>query len=96
VSLEEFRDCIFGHSISNVGDDLFIFGGKRRGAFTSDLIRTKASDLARVEIERIAITPRAFHSTLAYGNKLIIYGGCSQVDILSDYHVFVTQTNQWI
>jgi hypothetical protein len=50
ISVEEFRDCIFGHSICNVGEDLYILGGKRRGAFTSDLIKLRASDLSHVEI----------------------------------------------
>lgn len=79
-----------------MGEWLFIFGGKRRSAFSSDLIRIKTSDLTKVDFERIPITPRAFHSAVPYGNKLIIFGGCSQADILSDYHVFVTNTNTWI
>jgi hypothetical protein len=48
IEVEEFRDCIFGHSMCSVGDEIYIFGGKRRGTFTSDLIRLRTKDLQQV------------------------------------------------
>lgn len=46
--MEEFRDSIFGHTMSNVGEDIYIFGGKRRSTVTSDLIKLKKNDLTCV------------------------------------------------
>jgi hypothetical protein len=50
ISVESFRDCIFGHSICTVGDEVYIFGGKRKGAFTNDLIKLRNKNLDCMEI----------------------------------------------
>lgn len=37
---------------------------------------------------------RAFHHAVAYGNKMLIYGGHNK-SILQDYIVYDTNTHEW-
>jgi hypothetical protein len=39
--------------------------------------------------------PRAFHKSVTYGSKIIIYGGINDQTTFNDYHTFNTINKKW-
>ena len=39
--------------------------------------------------------PRAYHNAIAYGDKILFFGGVDEHSILNDHFVYVTSAKTW-
>jgi len=86
-----------GHSISNICDLIYIFGGLANNKFTNTLYcyDPKSNEFSVVEDQKGDIPePRAFHHASVFGTNMIVYGGFNH-SYLTDYHNFNTVTHTW-
>jgi N-acetylneuraminic acid mutarotase len=69
---------ISGHSLTRIGNYFYVFGGQVTGTFSDKLykLNTKSNQLDIVD-NTVGETPdnRAYHSAIAYGSKIIFFGG---------------------
>lgn len=45
-------------------------------------------------MEKVDIPPRAYHNSVANGDKILIFGGMN-TSVLNDSHIYNTATNEW-
>ena len=76
-----------GHSMCNIGEHVYIFGGKSRSDFTNTLTKIPVHNINNCSVEEVLPNARAFHNMVSYGNKMLIYGGHNNI-ILNDYYSF--------
>lgn len=88
---------LLGHSINIVGNIVYIFGGCRGGHYTNNFwsYNIKEQEIEHVNYVGPAPSCRAYHKTVSFGNKILLYGGIDNNNILTDYYVFNTSTNSW-
>ena len=91
----EYNQTVDGHSMCQIGDYIYIFGGRVRDDFTNKLTKVNVHKLSQMSAEENMPNERAFHSAVSYGRKMIIYGGHNK-GILQDYCVFDTTDNVWL
>lgn len=60
-----------------------------RSEFVHTLAKIHIHKFHNITIEEVLPNARAFHNMIAYGNKIIIYGGHNNT-ILQDYYSFNT------
>lgn len=96
---EKLRDFdLVGHSLTNVGGKLFMFGGKDRDSFTNNLFRIELEPFKVKQMHLLdsnGPSPIGFHKALKYGEKLIIYGGHDNKSVSNSYHTYSTLRNAW-
>lgn len=89
---------LWGHSMNLIQDQLFIIGGVGRNSFQNIMYQI---DLRTMKLRQEHMDDKnapemlAFHKSVAYGDKLIIYGGQNEYEVSNKYHTFNTKTRQW-
>lgn len=88
----------YSHTAVAVGSLVYCFGG-----FNADL--RWLDDLYALDTERrrwvwlpergTKPSPRAAHSCVKYGSKLVFFGGNDGMGLYNDLHTFDTKTNEW-
>lgn len=95
---QEFEELqsynLYGHSLTSIGNMIYIFGGIFKNEFRDYLIKVPLVDLSSFEIEKVNIPPRAYHTSVAYGDKIIIFGGLN-TSVLNDCVIYNTATEEW-
>lgn len=95
---EELKELsIFGHTLNALGGKLYIFGGQVKETFTNTfyLFNYNTLNVQSVEMGDLNGPPAvAFHNTIVYGEKLIIFGGNNE-QISKDYHTYSTLNRRW-
>jgi len=86
-----------GHSLSVMGDFVYIFGGFANGKFKNSMhvINLKTWEIDLANCQGSLPEERAYHSAIVFGNKILIYGGLNDRKILRDYHVYNTANSMW-
>ncbi|EGR34838.1 hypothetical protein IMG5_000660 [Ichthyophthirius multifiliis] len=96
-SWEKMRGQISGHSMNRIGDYVYIWAGYR-GQYLDNLwrmnVNTYDADLIDMQSGTIP-DERAYHQTVNYGQKILLYGGLNSEKILTDYYVFNTSNLTW-
>ena len=87
---------LYGHSMNVVGENLYVFGGVFKKKFRDDMYRVSLQDLSDIEMMKTPqhLKPRAFHSSVSDGNKIIIFGGIN-TSVLDDCLVYNTASDEW-
>jgi len=86
-----------GHSMNVICDNVYIFGGMANVKFTNTMYvyNPRTAEFSIIEDQSGDIPePRAFHHTMVFGTKLLVYGGFNQT-YLTDYYIFNTVNNVW-
>eukprot|EP01027_Heterolobosea_sp_BB2_P013573 GEZU01019566.1.p1 GENE.GEZU01019566.1~~GEZU01019566.1.p1 ORF type:complete len:864 (-),score=297.60 GEZU01019566.1:22-2613(-) len=87
-----------GHSMTKIGDKLYIFGG-RSGVFTwvNDILvyDSKTESIRAIKPKGKTPAPRQSHSAVAFGNSIFVYGGFDGSSRLGDLHIFDTESETW-
>ena len=69
---------LWGHSMNLVQDQLYIIGGVGRNSFQNILYQINLKTMKQRQEhmdDKNAPEMMAFHKTIVYGNKIIVYGG---------------------
>ncbi|KAJ3550609.1 hypothetical protein NM688_g5034 [Phlebia brevispora] len=93
----------YGHAVSMVGSKFYVFGGQVDGEFLNDLwafdlnsLRTKAQwELIEPAEGSPKPAQRTGHICVAYGEKIILFGGTDCQYHYNDTWVFDTTTRMW-
>jgi hypothetical protein len=96
---EEILDVeLTGHSMNGLGNKVYILGGKDRDSYTNNIfvIEFNPFRLKLIEVvDNNGPTSIAFHKTISYGEKLIVYGGHNNVRVSDSYHTYSTLNKIW-
>ncbi|XP_024027283.1 uncharacterized protein LOC21402019 isoform X2 [Morus notabilis] len=93
-----------GHSAALVGKRLFIFGGCGKSSssneevYYNDLYILNTDTLVWRELNTLGhlLTPRAGHSTVAFGKKLFVFGGFTDAqNLYNDLYMLDIDTGVW-
>jgi N-acetylneuraminic acid mutarotase len=90
----------YGHSATKVTNVVLVYGGalsaKTRPKLLNDVLQL-ASETKTWEVLQCdnTLSPRYFHSAVAYKNSLFIFGGKTEHGYSNDLHEFNTQTKIW-
>ncbi|CAD8136634.1 unnamed protein product [Paramecium pentaurelia] len=87
-------DHIYGHTMTSIGNSFYIFGG---APSRNEMYKLTFGDhqLNLEETEGEIPRPRAYHNALAYGDKILFFGGVDEHNILNDHFVYVTSAKTW-
>lgn len=88
---------LFGHTLNALGGKLYIFGGQVRETFTNTtyVFNYKTKTVQNLEMSDVNGPPAlAFHKTVVYGEKLILFGGHNEQNC-DDYHTYSVLTKRW-
>lgn len=88
---------LFGHTVNSLGGKLYIFGGQVRETFsnTTYVFDYKTKTVQNLEMGDANGPPAiAFHKTVTYGEKLILFGGHNE-QISDDYHTYSVLNKRW-
>ena len=91
----EYDQTLDGHSMCQIGEFIYVFGGRTRDDFTNKLTKVNIHKLSQMQAEENMPNERAFHCAVSYGRKMIVYGGHNKT-ILQDYDTFDTTDNVWL
>ena len=96
---EELLDVeLTGHTMNVLGNKVYILGGKDRDSYTNNIfvIEFNPFRLNLIEVvDNNGPTSIAFHKTISYGEKLIVYGGHNNVRVSDSYHTYSTLNKIW-
>jgi len=87
-----------GHSATLVGKHIYIFGGwddprKYNDMFALD---TTTNMWRQIHYKGTPPIQRTWHTcSLAYGTRLLVFGGYDGLQALQDVHIFDTETSTW-
>lgn len=84
---------LWGHSMNLVKDQLYIIGGVGRNSFQNILYQINLKTMKpRQEHmdDKYAPEMMAFHKTVVYGDKIIIYGGQNEYQVSNKYNTYNT------
>ena len=90
-----------GHSITSIGRDLYIFGGRTGIHFADstlgDLFKLNVDTWVCEEVQALGSSPepRSYHAAASSGGNLYIFGGCGAEGRLNDLHELDTVSNTW-
>ncbi|XP_069104002.1 uncharacterized protein [Argopecten irradians] len=89
------------HTAVAVGHVMYVFGGRTginmgEGSF-NDLYAfdTRNNMWTLLKPKGVAPSARSFHAMTAVGNRLFVFGGCSEEGRLNDLHAYDIDTNTW-
>ena len=100
-------DAITGriaHSMVAIGDNIYIFGGYNGSIYLNDFYKIDTNNIildhegsSNVSVEKIdlsgdAIIARRYHSMVAIGDNIYIYGGYNDDNYLNDFYKIDTTT----
>ena len=91
----------FGHGQCSVGPVLYVFGGRMGTAIDEKLLNdlykldTRTNVWSKVEYTGDVPCPRSFHSMVAHGSSIFVFGGCPETGRLADLHCYDTKTSIW-
>lgn len=88
------------HGMCTVGRNIVIFGGRDMQKRTNDLhifnVDTRKWELD-MQITGQWPEPRSFHTATGVGGRVVVMGGRNQDnDHLADFHIFDTETKEWL
>jgi len=89
----------YGHSVTVVGNRMFMFGGKGEGTIFRDIHFLDLDEWAWVPVSSTASgpSPRLNHASVLVGRKLVVHGGWDgKKRCLSDIWVFDTDSFTWM
>ena len=96
---EELLDVeLTGHTMNALGNKVYILGGKDRDSYTNNIyiVEFNPFRLSLVEVvDNNGPSSIAFHKTITYGEKLIVYGGHNNVRVSDSYHTYSTLNKIW-
>lgn len=81
-------DQLYGHTMTSIGNALYVFGGVPT---SNDIYRLTFSDQSMSLLEDTLNEqprPRAYHNALPYGDKILFFGGVDDHSVLSDHFVY--------
>ena len=88
-------------AVAALGDSMYVFGG-RSGITMGEgntnqmyAFNTRTKEWRTLETSGDIPMARSYHTMLALGNALYVFGGCSEKGRLNDLHRFDVATNQW-
>ena len=87
-----------GHSLNIVNNQIYIIGGINRNNYSNTIYTIKLKNWVINEIDMDDPNGPdliAFHKTILYGDKIIVYGGQTERTISNKYHTFNTFTKKW-
>ena len=87
-----------GHSLNIVNDKIYIIGGISRNSYSNTIYTINLKNWQINEIDMHDPNGPdliAFHKTILYGDKIIVYGGQTELHITNKYHTFNTFTKKW-
>ena len=89
--------AIQGHTMEMRGQHIYIFGGFFHGRFLNTMYKIDMEESEVYSIVSQGLTPenRAYHQSIAYGNKIIYFGGLNEHQVFNDYLVFNILTKIW-
>jgi hypothetical protein len=64
-----------GHTITNIGDSAYLYGGRAGSTFFADVWRWQAGNWTQVPVQGTPPPGRAFHTACVWRGKLVIFGG---------------------
>ena len=94
----------FGHCQASIGDSIFLFGGRMGTSIEekllNDLWQFNTINKTWIEISNFKNgteppSPRSFQSSVAIGECIYVFGGCSAEGRLSDFHEYNTKEQSW-
>eukprot|EP00698_Gefionella_okellyi_P004361 TRINITY_DN14033_c0_g1_i1.p1 TRINITY_DN14033_c0_g1~~TRINITY_DN14033_c0_g1_i1.p1 ORF type:complete len:1234 (-),score=338.16 TRINITY_DN14033_c0_g1_i1:76-3777(-) len=88
----------YNHTVSTVGDQVFIFGGFSKGAPLNDAAIFDTASMAwkEPEIQGKRPTPRFGHAACVVGKKIFIIAGCCGTEQrFNDVYVLDTERMEW-
>eukprot|EP01027_Heterolobosea_sp_BB2_P015263 GEZU01021859.1.p1 GENE.GEZU01021859.1~~GEZU01021859.1.p1 ORF type:complete len:905 (+),score=277.98 GEZU01021859.1:97-2811(+) len=90
--------ALVGHSMTKVGEKLYIFGGKSGLWSHSNEVYVydpKQDTIRTIKTKGPSPSGRQGHSAVAIDNKIYFYGGFDGTKRLNDLFVFDTETDTW-
>ena len=102
----ELSGCVMGprlgHSMTAVGKDLFVFGGRTGVHFADSTlgdmfkIDTETMECSEVHAAGIVPQPRSYHAAASSSDSnLYMFGGCGAEGRLNDLHCYNAKTHVW-
>ena len=91
----------FGHGQCSVGPFLYVFGGRQGTAIDEKLLNdlykfdTRTNVWSQVHVSGDVPCARSFHSMVARGSSIFVFGGCPETGRLADLHHYDTETSTW-
>jgi hypothetical protein len=67
-----------GHSVNAIGGKLYIFGGCEKWEVTNTFMSIDMDhdyEIEHVQYKGNCPSERAFHGSITFGNKILVYGG---------------------
>ena len=89
---------LWGHSVNLVNNKIFIIGGVGRNSYTNLIykINPKNYEVSCIDMDdQNGPDLLAFHKTVCYGQKIIVYGGQNEYEVSNKYHTFNCTTQKW-
>jgi len=89
--------------MTSVGNALYVFGGVPSSNEIYKLDFTNQSMKLLEDVNGEIPRPRAYHNAIAYGDKILFFGGVDENSVLNDHFVyffyisnsFISSTNSW-
>ena len=91
----------FGHGQCVVGQSLYVFGGRQGTAIDEKLLNdmhmldTVSGVWTEVSTSGDPPCPRSYHSMVAHGQCLYVFGGCPEQGRRADLYQYDTVTRTW-
>jgi Kelch motif/Tyrosine-protein kinase ephrin type A/B receptor-like/Galactose oxidase, central domain len=85
------------HSINQINDQLYLFGGMSQQSYFNDLWIFNPSNFNWTNYVTTGVVPsgRAYHASGSSGHALLIYGGEDVTGLKSDLFIFNSLQNSW-
>ncbi|KAM3130722.1 hypothetical protein pb186bvf_017136 [Paramecium bursaria] len=91
-------DHLYGHTMTSIGNCFYIFGGMLNMVHTNDIYKLTFQEHSLNKVEEpqgVPPTERSFHNAIAYGTKILFFGGLNSKQVLKDQNTFLTSSNAW-
>ena len=89
---------LWGHSLNVINNKVYIIGGVGKESYTNFIYEIDL-ETWRVRIKEMddknGPDMLAFHKTVTFNDKVIVYGGQNEQSVSSQYHTFNAKTSRW-